>query len=438
MIAPASASRALSTGIAGPRLPAAGCEPVPVRHPRCMRTPFIPGLELARQFHAEVVGPLVGRSFPELRYSAALIGWGSDVLGFDSPRSTDHNWGPRLQIFLAPGDASRAGEISALLARRLPAVFRGWPTAFPDVTEASDERRHWVEVTELGPWLDGQLGFDPRHGVTLLDWLATPAQRLAEVTAGAVFHDRLDAAGQPGYDERAGPAGAEGSDPARRREPGGYDKTGGRGRGGPGGGLAAVRSRLAWYPRDVWCYVLACQWARISQEDAFPGRCAEAGDELGSAIVAARLARDLMRLCLLMQRRYPPYSKWLGGAFARCPAAGPLVPLLSGAVSAAAWPERERNLCGAYQAAARMHNELGITAPVDVTTRQFHNRPYQVLGAERLVTSLQAAIDDPEIRRLPLTGAIDQFVDSTDVLGNMRLVRAAVAAALSHGAAAAR
>ncbi|HWD74857.1 MAG TPA: DUF4037 domain-containing protein, partial [Solirubrobacteraceae bacterium] len=47
------------------------------------------------------------------------------------------------------------------------------------------------------------------------------------------------------------------------------------------------------------------------------GRCAEAGDELGSAVVTARLARDLMRLCLLMRRRYPPYSKWLGTAFAR-------------------------------------------------------------------------------------------------------------------------
>jgi len=42
--------------------------------------------------------------------------------------------------------------------------------------------------------------------------------------------------------------------------------------------------------------VLACQWRRISQEEPFVGRCDEVVDELGSAVVAARLVRDLMRL----------------------------------------------------------------------------------------------------------------------------------------------
>ena len=65
-----------------------------------------------------------------------------------------------------------------------------------------------------------------------------------------------------------------------------------------------------------------------------PGRCAEAGDELGLVVVTARLARDLMCLCLLMDRRYPPHSKWLGTAFARS-AAGPAVgPPLRAALAA--------------------------------------------------------------------------------------------------------
>ena len=47
--------------------------------------------------------------------------------------------------------------------------------------------------------------------------------------------------------------------------------------------------------------------------------------ELGSAVAAARLVRDLMRLCLLINRCYPPYDKWLGSSFARlsCAAAHP-------------------------------------------------------------------------------------------------------------------
>jgi hypothetical protein len=370
-----------------------------------MTMPFIPGLELARQFYAEVVGPLLDQSFPGVPYSAALVGGGSDVLGFDSPRSTDHNWGPRLQVFLASGTADRAGEITELLADRLPGTFRGWPTAFPDATAASTEPRHWVEVTELGSWLDGQLGFDPRRGVTLLDWLATPAQRLAEVTAGAVFHDGLDVA------QGTGQAGAQVPDRL--------------------GGLAAVRSRLAWYPQDVWLYVLACQWQRVSQEESFPGRCTEVGDELGSAVVTGRLARDLMRLCLLMQRRYPPYSKWLGTAFAALPSAGEIGPLLAGAISAAGWAERERQLSAAYEAMAVLHNELGITAPLEVTTRPYYSRPYQVIGAGRFTAALRREIADPAITRLSLAGTVDQFIDNTDAFHDMAWLRTTVAARLA-------
>jgi|HubBroStandDraft_2_1064218.scaffolds.fasta_scaffold16088_3 hypothetical protein len=357
-------------------------------------TTFIPGLELARQYYAEVVGPLLDQSFPGIPYSAALIGGGSDVLGFDSPRSTDHNWGPQLQVFLAPGHGDLAGDVRRVMAGRLPATFRGWPTAFPDATAASTEPRHWVEVAELGSWLNGQLGFDPRRGVTLLDWLATPAQRLAEVTAGAVFHDGLAAvseAGQPG-------------------------------------GLGAVRSRLAWYPRDVWLYVLAGQWQRISQEEAFPGRCAEAGDGLGSAVVTARLARDLIRLCLLMQRRYPLYSKWLGTAFAALPCAAALGPVLAGAIAATGWPERERQLSAAYSAVAGLHNELGVTEPLETSTRPYFDRPFQVIGAGRFASALQREITDPVIARLPPTGTVDQFIDSTDAFQDMTRLRATVAA----------
>lgn len=404
-----------------------------------MNVAFVPGLELARLYYAEAVRPLLDQEFPRLRHSAALIGWGSDVLGFDSPRSADHNWGPRCQVFLNPADASRSAEITDLLSQRLPATFRGWPTAFLDVTAPGDGPRHWVEVAELGAWLTGMLGFDPRRDVTELDWLSAPTQRLAEVSAGVVFHDGLDAlggsstlgrSGDPGSSSTlGGPSELDGSGRAQ-----GHARAHLRGSPGDLGGLGAARSRLAWYPRDIWLYVLACQWQRIGQEEAFPGRCAEAGDELGSAMIAARLVRDLMRLVLLMQRRYPLYSKWLGTTFSRLPSAAPLVSLLSGVISAVSWAERERSLCAAYVAAAQMHNELGITEPVDVATRGYYDRPYQVLDAGRLVEVLRSAITDPEIRRLPLIGAVDQFVDSTDAIGDLALLRAAVAAGLSHGA----
>jgi Domain of unknown function (DUF4037) len=342
---------------------------------------FVPGLRLARDFYAMVVGPLLEEQFSQVPYSAALLGPGSEVAGFDSPRSTDHDWGPRLRIFLPDSDADRhASALTAMLASRLPESFRGYPVAFPVTREPGGPARHRVQVIGLGTWLTSHLGFDPRHAVTLLDWLATPAQRLAEFTTGEVFHD------------------------------------------GPGE-LSRARDTMAWYPHDVWLYLLACQWQRIGQEEAFPGRCAEAGDDLGSAIVTARLARDLMRLCLLMHRRYPPYSKWLGTAFARLPGTAALAASLAAALSAGSWPAREQHMREAYETVAALHNHLGLTPPLDTRTRGFYDRPYQVIDAARFTAVLREAITDPQIRRLPPAGAIDQFVDSTDAAGDLRFLR---------------
>jgi hypothetical protein len=108
--------------------------------------PFIPGLELAREFFADVVRPLLDDRFPAAAHAAALIGPGSEVAGFDSQRSTDHDWGPRLQVFLADDDARQAEAISAMLASRLPAAFRGYPVAFPVTREAGGVARHRVEA----------------------------------------------------------------------------------------------------------------------------------------------------------------------------------------------------------------------------------------------------------------------------------------------------
>ena len=55
-----------------------------------MDIPFIPGLELSRQFYFSAVQPILEADFPGLPHTAGLIGFGSDVIGCDTPTSRDH------------------------------------------------------------------------------------------------------------------------------------------------------------------------------------------------------------------------------------------------------------------------------------------------------------------------------------------------------------
>jgi hypothetical protein len=326
---------------------------------------FVPGRALAAALYTEVVGDLVAGT----PHAAAFLGTGSDVLGYDTARSTDHGWGPHLQVFVA---AAEVEPVQQRIDRGLPATFRGWPTRFgwDGIPE-----RHWVEVTTLDRWLEDRLGFVPSAPIAVLDWLTTPQQLLLEATAGPVFHD-------------------------------------------DSGALTRVRSSLGWYDDQVWLWLLGCQWQRLSQEEAFVGRAAEVGDDLGSRIVAARLARDVVRLCFLLERRYAPYTKWLGTAFARLDAAAEIGPALDRALAAPDHAGREAGLATAYEAVARRFNALALTDPVDPSTCPYHGRPFQVLHAERFAAACFALVDDPVLRRLPPIGAVDQFLDSTDVLSS--------------------
>jgi hypothetical protein len=348
---------------------------------------FIPGLQLSEAFYREAVRPILDEHFPGLIYAAALIGYGSDVLGYDTERSTDHGWGPRCWLFLPDADAEMyRAPIDEALQSHLPPTFRGYPTRFsrgaagallPDAP-----MQHEVPIAPLPGFFIPHLGFDPLGAITAIDWLICPQQALLEMTRGAVFHDGF-------------------------------------------GALAAARERLTYYPDDVWRAMLAAQWRRISQEEAFVGRCGEVGDEIGSAVIAARLVREVMRLCFLTERQYTPYSKWLGTAFAQLPCGPALGPIMRDVLHATTWQERQRPLGAAYETIARMHNALGITAPLDPRSGHYHGRPfkehdgrpYVVIHAERFADAIRQTITNDMLRDTAVfIGSVDQFVDSTDVI----------------------
>jgi hypothetical protein len=349
---------------------------------------FLPGLELARLYYEEAVGPILRAQYPQLQHSAGLMGPGSEVLGFDDEMSTDHNWGTRVVVFLSQVDYDRmASDLRDMLARKLPFTFHGHPTHFEAVPDDPGSlfpkltrRRpinHRVEITTLPRFTRRHLGLAPGQGLSIVDWLTIPEQTLRSLVTGAVYHDGLHL-------------------------------------------LEPMRRKLHYYPHDVWLYLLSSQWQRIGQEEAFVGRSGIVGDTVGSALIASRLVRDLMRLCFLMERTYAPYSKWFGSAFAQLDFAPRLEPVLKAVLVSNNWQERERHLSAAYEAVVKMHNDLAITKPMPVQVSQFHGRPFMVIQGETIARAIWETITDEGVRALPYgVGKVDQYVDSTDVLSNV-------------------
>lgn len=352
---------------------------------------FIPGIQLNELFYREIVQPILTENYPSMAHSAALIGCGSDVLGFDTLTSMDHNWGLRLKIFLTPDDcAKHRDELLECLRQNLPHTFRGFPVGFsePDLSDGGTQRmqtretgpvNHLIRAGTIREFVESALGVDPFDEITLVDWLTFPEQTLLEITSGKMYHDEL--------------------------------------------GLASVRAQFTYYPRDVWLYRMAAQWQRISQEEPFVGRAGDVSDDLGSRIIAARLAREVMRLGFLIEKQYAPYSKWFGMAFARLKCANRLMPILNSALVASDWREREARLADAYAIVAEMHNALGITGRIEPTITQFFDRPYHVIFAKRFTQALYTVIEDEQIKALTPIGGIDQFSDSTDLLDNPPLTQ---------------
>lgn len=354
---------------------------------------FIKGLRLGELFYEEAARPVLESHFPALPYSAAMLGWSSEVLGYDDAESRDHNWGPRFQLFLTQQDYDARGrEIKETFARLLPRTFRGYSTNFraiPDdspnvalaaAADAGEPVNHKIDLETVEGWWQHNMGRSPHGELTAADWLTFSEQKLLAFTGGRVFRDDL--------------------------------------------GLEAVRGRFSYYPEDVWLYLLACEWKYVAQEETFVGRAGFVGDELGSSLVAARQVRRLMRLCFLYERRYAPYSKWFGTAFARLSCGPALAPLMRAALEAGHWRERERRLAAAYEAVARIHNAAAVTEPVEAKV-SLHGRPYLVLHADRFGLAVVRRL---EARGFPApkfwAGSVNQFAANDDALTDARLCRA--------------
>ncbi len=328
------------------------------------------GLELARALYAEVVGPALA-----VPHTGCLIGEGSDVFGYDTERSADHEWGPRVQIFV---EREKVDSTRALIETTLPENFHGFPTRWFSL--ALGQVTHHVEVDTAEDWLSQHLPTLPPNP-DLAVWLAAPQQHLLQLTAGQVFRDDF-------------------------------------------GLLTRVRRTYQWYPEDVWRWMIASQWHLIGNTEPLLGRTIETGDQRGARLLTARLCQLSMEMAYLQHRRYQPYAKWFGQGFAALPVSVSLDPLLDDALTELPSLGPDGPLQQVLLQLAGTHNELHISEPVEPVIGDFAVgvndavRPFPVLNTAAFIGATVDSIVDVGVRNLPRVGALDQLTHGDDQLIN--------------------
>ncbi|MGI8867559.1 MAG: DUF4037 domain-containing protein [Mycobacteriales bacterium] len=331
----------------------------------------VKGLDLARAFYTEVVGPAL-----HVPHSACLIGEGSEVLGYDTPRSTDHEWGPRLQILV---EATEVDPVRQAIDNALPETYRGYPTRWYSLAER--QAASHVEVDTAEGWLKRKLPTIPFTNPDTAAWLATPQQHLLQLTSGEVFHD-------------------------------------------DNGVLTRLREAYQWYPLDIWRWIIASQWHLIGNTEPLRGRAIEIGDHRGARIHTGKLCRLIMEMGYLQERRYRPYDKWFGRGFTDLTGSTTLGPVIDAALTENPTIERDGPLQQALLTLGERHNALGISAPVSPAIDDFAVnvndavRPYPVLNTAAFIAATAEAISHAGLRNLPRVGAIDQLTHVDDALIN--------------------
>lgn len=351
---------------------------------------FIKGLDLCEQFFFEIAKPLLDEFYPSLKYTAGLIGYGSDVLGYDDIISTDHMWGPRFYLFLDNVDAGIKPKIEKVFAQNLPYIYKGFSVNFskPDMNGGGIRHTEFIDSGEVSPlifiktideFLEEYIGTCSLEAIGCLDWLSFSEHRLLALTSGRVFIDRI--------------------------------------------GVKNKLDAIKFYPDDVMLYLIASQWSLIAEEQAFVKRCGQCSDELGAMIICARIAERLMRLCFLYNRKYAPYSKWFGTAFGNLPVDENIKRRIYLALSANDLMERENHLIAAQANVAQLHNKSGLTSPVEVNIQSYFGRDINVIFADGIASTIAEKLKDTPFENIPLIGTLSQVGNFTAISDNAKYSR---------------
>ncbi len=208
------------------------------------------GLELGREL-AHQVAQDIELNLPDLvpHICLALVGTGSECLGFDDSISEDHDFTKRCQLFL-PTDTYSAHK------DRLQTYFKNYTYGTVQIESISDFYRRYTLYPE-GPQCDKE-------------FRRIPQDLLCTATNGEVFLDNF-------------------------------------------GSFTHIRQRLlAYYPEDIRLRKIAYELNQLAQSGQYNlPRMLQRGDTIAASLALHQFVHHYMLLVHLLNKSYAPFYKWL-------------------------------------------------------------------------------------------------------------------------------
>ena len=208
------------------------------------------GLELGREL-AHQVAQDIELNLPDLvpHICLALVGTGSECLGFDDAISEDHDFTKRCQLFL-PADTYKAN------IDRLHTYFKNYAYGTVQIESISDFYKRYTLYPE-GPQCEKE-------------FRRIPQDLLCTATNGEVFLDNF-------------------------------------------GSFTHIRQRLlAYYPEDIRLRKIAYELNQLAQSGQYNlPRMLQRGDTIAASLALHQFVHHYMLLVHLLNKSYAPFYKWL-------------------------------------------------------------------------------------------------------------------------------
>ncbi len=224
----------------------------------------IKGIDLCESFYNDFGKAMIREQFPDLenKIAFALVGSGSECLGYDDDTSCDHDFYAGF-CMLVPDDIDSKTEFALERAyAKLPKEYRGFKREKLDPVGGN---RHGV--IKIGDFLEAKTG--KRNGIlTEQDWFFVPEQALLEVTGGKVFCDES-------------------------------------------GVFSEIRKKLEYFPEDIRLKKLAGNLLLMAQSGQYNyQRSVKRGHSASAQLAVFEFVRATLNVIFLLNKRYIPYYKW--------------------------------------------------------------------------------------------------------------------------------